>query len=209
MAHRYTSTGQSPARAKTPGAFTLLEILTVLAILTVLGGLLLGVGRRAGESAKSARARVELATFSAALETYRRLYGDYPQVLSDRSFAETASGENLYAALNGQRGPVGGTGYFAQQQRVLVQKARLTMAAPAAADTASNYFLDPWGNPYRYAYGTAAGGWKNAAFVLFSAGPDGEALLPTPDDGIISPAYDAVLQDGRPVNADNLYANRD
>src|SRR6185436_3968545 len=105
------------------------------------------------------------------LETYKRTYGDYPRILSDTLPSDNSAGQALYAALNGQRGPQLGAANFApdKRQRVLLEKARFTLALPTAADDAVNVVLDPWGNPYRYAYnpGTA---WKSSSFVLVSAG---------------------------------------
>jgi prepilin-type N-terminal cleavage/methylation domain-containing protein len=197
--------GQSPPRRQR--AFTLIELLTVIAIVGVLSAIVIGVGRRATESGKIARAKAELAALSAALESYKRHFGDYPQIVSDSAPADTASGERLYAALNGQRGPLLGSSAFSQRQRVFVSTAAFTLADPVAAETATNLFLDPWGNPYRYCY-TPGAAWKNPGFVLFSAGPDGDTTLPFPGDGIKSATYDSALNDSKPVNLDNIYANQ-
>ncbi len=185
----------------------MLELLAVIAIIAVLAGIVLGVGRRATEAGKTARAKAELAALSAALEAYRRTYGDYPRILSDSHSTDTAAGQALYAALNGQRGPQLSAANFPAQQRVLLELSRFTLASPTAADTAANLVLDPWGNPYRYAYNPGAG-WKYSSFVLVSAGPDGNMTLPIPGDGLISAAYEATQLDGRPLNLDNIYANR-
>ena len=76
-----------------PGsAFTLIELLTVITIIGILAGIVIGVGRRAGESGREARAKVELAAITTALESYKRQYGDYPR---------TNSGAALLQALVG------------------------------------------------------------------------------------------------------------
>ena len=201
------NTKQFGARATT--GFTLLEILTVIGVIAILSGMVLGVGRRAGESAKISRTKAELAALAGALEAYRRIYGDYPQVVSDALDSDSASVRSLYAALNGRRGPLVFSANFPVPQRVLLDRSQFTLADPAAAESAENGLIDPWGNSYHYAYHTAAAGWRNSSFVLLSAGPDGNATMPVPSDGLIGPAYESVRQDGRPVNADNVYANRD
>lgn len=188
-------------------AFTLLELLAVIMIIAILAGIVIGVGRRAAESGKTARARAELAALGAALEAYKRAYGDYPRILSDSAATDTGSGQALYAALNGQRGPQLASADFAVRQRVLLEKSRFALASPAAGDDAVNAVVDPWGNPYRYAYNPGPA-WRNSSFVLLSAGPDGSATLPIPGDGVIGAVYDAVRADGRPLNLDNIYANR-
>lgn len=204
---RSTLNSQPLTRERAVRAFTLLELLAVITIIAILAGMVIGGGRRASEAGKIARAKAELAALGAALESYKRNYGDYPRILSDSLATDTGSGQALYAALNGQRGPQLVSANFTVRQRVLLEKPRFTLAQPAAADDAVNTLLDPWGNPYRYAYnpGTA---WKNSSFVLLSAGPDGNATLPIPGDGILGAAYEAALADGRPLNLDNIYANR-
>lgn len=203
---RRLTPGAHRAPLQRSAAFTLLELLAVITIIAILAGIVIGVGRRAAEAGKTARAKAELAALGAALETYKRTYGDYPRVLSDLLATDTGSGQALYATLNGQRGPQLASAHFTVRQRVLLEKSRFSLANPAAADDAVNALLDPWGNPYRYAYNPGAA-WKNSSFVLLSAGPDGNATLPIPGDGIIGAAYEAVLADGRPLNLDNLYAN--
>jgi prepilin-type N-terminal cleavage/methylation domain-containing protein len=188
--------------------FTLLEILAVIAIIAILTGIVSGLGRRASESGRIARAQAELAGLATALEAYQRTYGDYPQILSDVLSSDAASGRALYAALNGQRGPRLSSGNFVTPQRVLLEKSRFTISDPAAPETAVNCVLDPWGNPYHYAYQPATEGWKNSSFVLLSTGPDGRATFPLNADGLIDATYESARQDGQSVNTDNLYANR-
>ena len=184
--------------------FTLLELLTVMGIIAILAGIVLGVGRRANESGKIARAKVELAALSNALEAYKTQYGDYPQTLNSSV---------LLQSLIGKVGP--NSSSTAINGRALIESAKFSIATAALPDVPVDPFtnpsavlLDPWDNPYLYAYSTAANGWKNSSFVLFSAGPDGVATLPLPLNGIIDALYDNTQQNGRAINTDNLYANR-
>ncbi|MBX3751370.1 MAG: prepilin-type N-terminal cleavage/methylation domain-containing protein [Opitutaceae bacterium] len=168
-------------------AFTLLELLAVLAIIGALAGLMLGVGSHVFTRAKRTRAEGELATLAAALETYRRRHGDYPC---------TADAAALLQALLGRRDPL---------NRPITAPAVIDLAhfAPTAgtdpqADPAAR-LVDPWGNPYDYAYRTLDP-WENSGYILQSAGPDGviyHALLP---GGFIAIAH--------PDNADNVIAPR-
>jgi prepilin-type N-terminal cleavage/methylation domain-containing protein len=174
--------------------FTLLELLTVIAIIGILAGIVIGVGRRATESGKGSRARAELAVIGTALESYRRIYGDYPQTDDEARLLQSLIGK---AAPKGE--PMTG--------RVLLEMAKFAEAAPMAPTVPVDPFvnpgavlLDPWGQPYVYVYKVPATGWANSSYVLYSIGPDGRdvpALLP------------GGLPDATPAdNTDNLHANR-
>lgn len=198
--------GRRGLPARRPAGFTLLELLAVIALIVVLTGIVIGAGRRATETGKVARAKAELAALAAALETYRAHFGDYPHAASDASATESAAGQILYAALLGWRGPQLGAPRFATARRALIETARFAPARPGA-DAADNHLLDPWGQPYRYAYRGSAD-WRSASYVLCSAGPDAAATLPLPANGLIDATYESQLVDGRPINADNLHAHR-
>jgi general secretion pathway protein G len=168
-------------------AFTLLEMLTVMAIIAVLAGLIIGVGRRASETGRIARAKAELAVLAAALETYQRTFGDCPQ---------TDDAAQLLQSLIGKRDP---------RNTLIAARSLLETAKFTTADSRdplvdpSALLVDPWGRPYRYAYKTQAP-WSNASYVLYSVGPDGGDSGALLAGGFIDPVP--------PENADNIYANR-
>ena len=64
-------------------AFTLIELLTVIAIIGILAGITFGLVKGVGDHGRITRATSELAALSVALEAYRQYYGDYPWVGSD------------------------------------------------------------------------------------------------------------------------------
>ena len=72
-----------PRLSSKSSAFTLIELLTVIAIIGVLAGITFGVVRGVGEQAKINRATTELSALSTGLEEYKRFYGDYPWVGND------------------------------------------------------------------------------------------------------------------------------
>jgi prepilin-type N-terminal cleavage/methylation domain-containing protein len=199
------SVGRDRRLLRRPRGFTLIELICSLALIALLAAIVLGSGRRAIETGQVARARAELSALGASLEAYRNYYGDYPQIGSDGSVDSAESGERLYAALNGQRGPLPDAGTFARRQRAFVPAA-LTVADPAGDPVAPHHFVDPWGEPYHYCYEPGPA-WKNSSCVLFSAGPDREATLPFPSDGFRPTDYERDVKNGRPVNVDNLFLN--
>jgi len=58
----------------------LIELLAVIAIIAILISIAIGSIAGARQRAAVTRARGELATLASALENYKRLYGDYPQI---------------------------------------------------------------------------------------------------------------------------------
>ncbi len=163
-------------------AFTLIELLVVLAIIAVLSGLVLGIGHHASNFGQTVRAKAELAAVSAALESYKRQYGDYPR---------TNRPDELLQALIGKRGPTGAI----VSGRVFIDLANFR------SGDALNPFLnsaaeivDPWDQPYAYAYRSEVP-WTNAGYVLYSKGRDGLAA-----ELLLGGAIDELA----PANADNI-----
>ena len=178
--------GEAPAGFPGAGGFTFVELLTVLAIIAILSAIVLGAGRRAVESSRIARAKAELATLGAALESYRRQYGDYPP---------TNEAALMLQALIGQRGP--DLARVAGRSRLDLALFKTAEARDPRTD-ASAVLIDPWRQPYRYVYRQPAAGWANPSFVLYSIGPDG---VDQPD---LAPGGFAAT--GAAANLDNLYA---
>lgn len=140
-------------------AFTLIELLMVIAVIALLAGLTFGLIRGATERANRSQATAELAVIAAALESYQRHYGDYPR---------TESAGEMLQALEGTRGPTG----TPMEGRALLETVRFTTGPGTSGAVV---LLDPWGNPYFYRYAAGAG-----SYVLLSAGPDGEVA----EDGL-------------------------
>src|SRR5688572_32855944 len=79
-------------------AFTLVEMLTVIAIIGILAAILIPTTSSARTSARKAKTRGQFAQWSAAIEAFRQEYGYYP------TFETTGAGLNK---VNGNT--VGGT----------------------------------------------------------------------------------------------------
>ena len=116
---------------KTPSsAFTLIELLIVIAIISVLAGLVLGAASSVQKKGARSRAEAEIAAIGAALESYKADNGDYPINSS------TANNTNLLASLM-PPSSIGGKVYFEF-------KSKWTNSTLGA--------LDPFGNAYGYIY---------------------------------------------------------
>jgi prepilin-type N-terminal cleavage/methylation domain-containing protein len=84
-------------------AFTLVELLTVIAVIAILTTISIGAVRGAKERAAIAQAKAELAALANALEDFKRLYGDYPQLGEFGQAPATPTGQT--ATLPNGTGP--------------------------------------------------------------------------------------------------------
>jgi len=175
-------------------AFTLIELLTVIAIMAALGATSFGILRGVKQRVVNQQAQAEMAVLVQTLEEYRRNYGDFPQLTAANLETE------LLQALIGKRGPT--SSKKLEGRAVLdVSKFRIGRATDPLAtvdpfsDTTA-VILDPWDQPYRYRYFVESG---RRGFVLYSSGPDGEHV--PPEDL-------AALNSSVGVNQDNIYAKR-
>lgn len=187
-------------------AFTLIELLTVIALIGILAAITLSVMGGVKERSAINQAKTELAVLATALESYKRQYGDYPQTGSaendPKATAATADAPGiLFNALNGKRGPR--TDLAAMNRKATIELGRFTLqdaaALPDSKDTQMpNALVDPWGQRYLYYYKTGAA-WANPGYVLLSVGPDGAAGITVANTGAVA------FADG---SADNIHAER-
>lgn len=211
-------------------AFTLLELLTVIAILAILTSISIGMIRSTKQRANLARAKAELAVLVQALEDYKRYYGDYPQTgpsaaNSQRVVGTTGPGLNtaqarLFNALIGVYGPTNFNTRLNGPMFVEITKLHVDVAlnnttfavatgTPPTKTANNNAFVDPWGNRYLYFYKNAGAGggrpgaWTAPSFLLYSAGPDGGATTLPSAAGIFSGTTQTTGD-----NADNVYADK-
>jgi general secretion pathway protein G len=80
------------AQAATRAAFTLMEMLVVVAILVVLAGAAVPIYLNYLENAKRDRAKVDVTTLQTAIEAFKAEYGDYPPSLQTLTQADQATG---------------------------------------------------------------------------------------------------------------------
>ena len=145
----------------TQGAFTIVELLIVIAIILVLAGLILATSGYVLTKGKRSRAEVEIAAISTALENYKADNGIYPidtangttstldarTMLNPTAAQYAAASVFLYKELSGD--PIGnrvptGKSYFPFKPNMLLPKDQAQAVVAIA---------DPFG--YSYGYSTA------------------------------------------------------
>lgn len=109
-------------------AFTLIELLIVIAVISVLAGLVLGAASSVQKKGARSRAEAEIAAIAAALENFKADNGDYP--LNNNP-------NNCLALITNLMPSGGGKVYYEF-------KSKWTNATLGA--------LDPFGNAYCYIY---------------------------------------------------------
>jgi prepilin-type N-terminal cleavage/methylation domain-containing protein len=177
----------------TQGAFTIVELLIVIAIILVLAGLILATSGYVQTKAKRSRAEAEIAAISVALENYKADHGIYPidsadgttNTLDARTMSNptavqyAAASVFLYRQLSGD--PIGnriptGKSYFSFKPNMLL---------PRNQAQAVSAIADPFGYSYGYstAYQASPSKGYNPTFDLWSTGGTGTGLIPTPSPG--------------------------
>jgi len=140
---------------KRRAAFTIIELLIVMAIILVLAGLILATSNYVQKKGYRSRAEAEIAAISAALENYKADNGVYPTApdtvavlpnkMGDPTDAKyTSASLALYKLISGD----------ANADRVAESKPYFSFKpnqlAPATQTSAVLYIKDPFGNSYGY-----------------------------------------------------------
>ena len=159
-------------RAAGASAFTVVELLIVMAIILVLAGLILATSSYVQKKGARSRAEAEIAAMSAALENYKADNGIYPREARTDALISRAPDPTTYApaslylydqlagASNGSRTPTAKS-YFTFKPNQL-----------SPSDQSQNVISirDPFGNSYGYstAYQADPANGYNPTFDLWS-----------------------------------------
>ena len=156
-------------------AFTLVELLVIIAIIAVLAALLLPVGGGPRRAGKIARARMETGMISASIAAYQGTYGRFPVSSNVVNLAAAAKSDFTYGgpALKTVLGPGNWTADNSEVMAILLDLENYGNGTPTinkdhvmnplrtkylnanmVNDTNSagigkdGIYRDPWGNPY-------------------------------------------------------------
>jgi type II secretion system protein G len=139
------------SRPRRAGAFTLIELMVVVAIIAILAGLTLGGMGYVNRKSAASRAQTEVAALSAAIESYKLEFGTYP-----------SNATTLYADLTGS-----GT---LNTNKVFFEPPPGMVSTNGSART----LVDPYGVAYKYS--TNAPNMRNIGFFdLYCVPPDAKS----------------------------------
>ena len=157
QAHSSFIIGHSSFRATGASAFTVVELLIVMAIIMILAGLIFATSNYVQNKGRRSRAEAEIAALSAALENYKADNGIYPSdpaktELVDPTVSPTPAGASLYlyeklAGDSNDDRVADTTSYFSFKPNQL---------SPADQTQSVTFIRDPFGNSYGYSTAKAA-----------------------------------------------------
>jgi prepilin-type N-terminal cleavage/methylation domain-containing protein len=172
-------------------AFTLVEILAVVAIIATLSGLTLSISTYMVAKRNSSVTRGSIHSMGSILENFKNTFGEYP--LHDGASGDDEGWQRtLYACVTGLKilksednkvrllryDEVTGTdGKIPQRRPFASEKVfevnRVNGVLPANED--DRFFVDGWSNPLAYRYNVISSGtlgtqWERPDFLLISAG---------------------------------------
>ncbi len=152
-------------------AFTLIELLTVMAVISILAGMVLGTAGYVQKKSARDRARSEIAAMEAALESYKVDNGEYPANPRRPSSASSppafGGADILYQALTGDGADtLEGGGAASRGTRNYGENGKAYWEPKDyQLNPAKNQIYDPFGRPYNY---VSPGYFNTATFDLWS-----------------------------------------
>ncbi len=208
-------------RPPTSRAFTLIEMITVIAIIAILSGLVLSISGLVQNKGARAKTEAEIKALSSGLESYKTDFGGYPQNTETDNLEPRAIGSPtgyykaslaLYKALSGDmnaNGKIDVSGNDPEKANNYVpdffRPARFDSAAreqlnKGAATVSISYIVDPFG----YSYGYSTYGLKAEQDYRVALLTDANADRPAsdPKKGGYNPTFDLWSTGGGTTNSE-------
>ena len=174
-------------------AFTLVELLTVIAVIAILAAITFGISAGVYQRQARTKAQAELSALASALESYRAQHGMYPPTDNAEKFLQALANRLTWKS----DGSEGLEEESHDPRRGFVDPSKFDVAGLTDSNDfgeSGQTFVDPWGRNYYYEYSTDDS-WNRFGFILFSLGPDGK--VEDPINGIIDKEAEN--------NPDNIY----
>jgi len=182
-------------------AFTLIEMIVVIAVILVLVGITIPIASYVNNRAARTRAAGEISEMSTGLGSYQTDFGAYPQDVATGSLDPRgdfnpvggpsalryrAACLSLYSALSGDALPAGmPDGNPEKKGYIHFLPNRLKTTTPASGPMVVGYLKDPFGNPYGY---SSVGAAEEVSYQL-ALQNDAAAPRPNPPHGY-NPTFD-------------------
>jgi prepilin-type N-terminal cleavage/methylation domain-containing protein len=203
-------------------AFTLVEMLTVMAVIAILTGLVLATAGFVQNKAARERALGEIHEMSAGCESYKTDYAGYPQTektdtLDPRKDGNPVSGPTaknykdaclaLYSALSGDYEPADNPDWQPEKKGYIqFQLNRLNTRKDNAGNVlAVEYIQDPFGNSYGYS--TAALKLENDYREALKSNPTTPRPTNPADQKGYNSTFDMWSTAGQIITTDNASTN--
>lgn len=138
----HSAMNRKPSPPSPLRGFTLIELLVVITVIAILAGIVLNTAGYIQKKAARSRAEAEIAALSAALESYKAEYGNYP------------TGTNLAPATNNSflRSALGSGVTTNNPAGKMFMEFSSGMSSSGANATATTPVLDPFGSGYGYQF---------------------------------------------------------
>jgi type II secretory pathway pseudopilin PulG len=163
-------------------AFTLIELIVVIAIIIILAGLVLSTVGYVQKKGARSRAETEIAGMSAACENYKADNGIYPRDATTTDQLDSTNDGNpadyvaacryAYGEITGDRDFDGSTDSGSKSYMTFKPNSllRADMSQPPSSSNRVTAIRDPFGNSYGYSTKMAStgGGGYNPTFDLWS-----------------------------------------
>lgn len=182
-------------RRESHSGFTLIELLVVMAVIGILSGLIFTGVTKVQNSAKKAKAKVQIKQLEKAFVAYHDEYGEWPTGLAGQGYdnitaEDTETGieiEEKCAFMLAGAPTEGADGTLSNEQSIrYINKVVIAMSQEDPAWRKRGY-LDPWGRCYKYMMdynddgllvikftsGISTNKIKGLGVAVWSRGPDG------------------------------------